>query len=418
MKSLAASPIDRGTAAHALLVALEDFAGSKGYRVAVREVFTGTNVSGVRALVLFALPGTVARHECTLPGFPPDHRPTVTDLVEYARALVHGPPEILPEGEASLLTAHKLPGRALGYGDRSKCSICGKPGPKLMGWRALASPDPGVGHWVYSCGEHDEQGPWKPIHPALAGARHEAKPEDDATLARLDLISQRDAALRELGRRNEELRRQSAEADLGKTVQAMLREHGLRGQTTVDALGRVLAENKGYWRELGRAPADPPKEPGAAVGVKVRYVPPLVELSDSGIVGPHREAAERFGLFAIPLATCPLCKKRMVEPIGSRSPFSRSETMTYEAQVKRADWVIESSAVTRQGEPVCVGCRDAGVLTFDCALCKTERPTTEIQESFGFPAEHLCRPCFASVPASAWAKKIEALEESHRYDWE
>ena len=112
----------------------------------------------------------------------------------------------------------------------------------------------------------------------------------------------------------------------------------------------------------------------------------------------------------------------MVDPIdrprNGRNPFSNAETMTYEAQVKRADWVIESNAETRQGEPVCIGCRDAGLMTFDCALCKTERPTTEIQKSFGFPAEHLCTPCFTSVPAERWHAKTEALEEAHRYDFE
>ena len=284
--------------ARALLVALEDFAGSKGYRV--QEAFTGANGSAVRALVLVAIPGTVARHECTLPGFPPDHRPTVTDLVEYARALVYGAPEKPPEGEHPEVTARPVPGRALGYSDRSRCSICGNHGPKLMGWRALASPDPDVGHWIYSCGAHDEQGPWQPIRPAPEAPNR----TDEERFALLDILSERDAALRELERRNEDLRKQSAEANLGKTVQSMLRAHGLRGQPTVDALARVLAENTGYWRELGRSPAEPPKEPGAAVGVKVRYVPPLVELSDSGIVGPHGEAAERFGLFAIPLGTC------------------------------------------------------------------------------------------------------------------
>jgi hypothetical protein len=55
---------------------------------------------------------------------------------------------------------------------------------------------------------------------------------------------------------------------------------------------------------------------------------------------------------------------------------------------------------------------------FECDLCHQKRCGEDISESFGYPAEYLCRHCFETVSAKVWAEACGGLSESHRYDFE
>ena len=95
-----------------------------------------------------------------------------------------------------------------------------------------------------------------------------------------------------------------------------------------------------------------------------------------------------YALMMVQLSKCPICEKLMLYiPKLLALPFPAFYKITAKAQA-------------------------------ECALCETRKPTSKIQESIGRPSEKLCTDCYKSVPAEQWLKKMEDLEEHHRYDYE
>jgi hypothetical protein len=86
-----------------------------------------------------------------------------------------------------------------------------------------------------------------------------------------------------------------------------------------------------------------------------------------------------------------------------------------EAQM-RARGVVFRSASVKDNEPICVECEAKGIASFICSICGERRSSKEIQESFGDPAEHLCKVCYSSVSAEVWEKKVKELWEAHRWE--
>ena len=139
----------------------------------------------------------------------------------------------------------------------------------------------------------------------------------------------------------------------------------------------------------------------------------------------HRSKGQRLALIAVGTTACPVCEKVMLDcpadslkRCGSNWGAVYDGGNTIEAQCRRADFVLVSRSVGKDGERICQECSSAGRNTFVCAHCKQEKPTSVIHESFGDPAEHLCTECYTTTPAAQWDSIVDALNNAHRYDFE
>ncbi len=118
------------------------------------------------------------------------------------------------------------------------------------------------------------------------------------------------------------------------------------------------------------------------------------------------------------LHTCCVCKKPTVpklQPNGT-SPFPAWYLANFDAQMERAGVALVGS--WNDGDPVYSACHDAGTVTGECTLCHEQRKLSDMEESIGMSAEHMCKPCYETVPAKSWKAELDRLNESHRWDWE
>ena len=139
---------------------------------------------------------------------------------------------------------------------------------------------------------------------------------------------------------------------------------------------------------------------------------------DEVLFKPHiiEEIGENnaYGIMLVELRKCPICKKWML----TKGIFPAAAYGTdRKAQLERAGWVSQSHSYDTMGE-ICVECERSGKETFKCCLCGKEQKTSEITDSFGKPAEFLCKSCYSTTPAKIWDEKISRLYDKHRYDYE
>lgn len=123
---------------------------------------------------------------------------------------------------------------------------------------------------------------------------------------------------------------------------------------------------------------------------------------------------DRYARFLLALEKCPSCHKYMiVRPHRARNTFPRYHKLTFEAQVKAAEFVITSDSQV-DDKYICEDCAGAGKASFICALCKQRKSSDKIQERIGDPPEFLCADCYETVPAKEWESIWNQLERSHR----
>src|SRR3990167_5573450 len=114
---------------------------------------------------------------------------------------------------------------------------------------------------------------------------------------------------------------------------------------------------------------------------------------------------------------CSCCEKIMVDKIGYHSIFPKYLRINQEAQMKAAGFVYSTSTLV-DDEPICLECEQAGKADFLCAMCDERKTTDKKHESFGDPAEFLCKDCYETKPAKVWDEKVDELQDAHRYDFE
>jgi len=120
--------------------------------------------------------------------------------------------------------------------------------------------------------------------------------------------------------------------------------------------------------------------------------------------------------FELRTETCHCCGKQMMAKDKSNLfPFLFAESQ--EAQMKKQGVAFRSSS-EKDNKRICIECEAKGLASFVCALCGERKSSSNVQESFGYPAEYLCKDCYSTVSAEIWENKIEELSESHRYDFE
>jgi len=114
---------------------------------------------------------------------------------------------------------------------------------------------------------------------------------------------------------------------------------------------------------------------------------------------------------------CKCCEKIMVAKLGYYSIFPKYMRINQEAQMKAAGFVYSTSILV-DDEPICLECEQSGKADFLCAMCDERKTTDKKQESFGDPAEFLCKDCYETKPAKVWDEKVDELQDAHRYDFE
>jgi hypothetical protein len=124
-----------------------------------------------------------------------------------------------------------------------------------------------------------------------------------------------------------------------------------------------------------------------------------------------------YALMLVCISECPICKKPMVY-IGKDHwrLFPSYWKLQAKTQIQRAGWTIESNE-KQEGEYVCIECLKAGKITFVCSLCEIRKPTSKIQESIGYPPEHLCIDCYETKTAKEWEEILTKLKAKHTYDF-
>lgn len=141
---------------------------------------------------------------------------------------------------------------------------------------------------------------------------------------------------------------------------------------------------------------------------------------------PFVHEGRKFLAIALPVQDCPVCKRPMLNCrawtyanlVSAQSIRGFHAAETIEKQLERAGIQAPSGIEDKNYHQVCLGCRTSDGLQVECALCNEMRPSSQIKESFGDPAEHLCKTCYATVPAQRWEAAVEGLREQHKYDWE
>jgi len=113
---------------------------------------------------------------------------------------------------------------------------------------------------------------------------------------------------------------------------------------------------------------------------------------------------------------CHTCEKIMLPKIP-RGLFPNYRHVNQDAQMK-VSGLVYSTYTEVDGRRICEECKNSGKISILCALCNERKPSDKEQESFGYPAEYLCKDCYETVTAKVWEDKCEDLSSSHRYDFE
>lgn len=114
---------------------------------------------------------------------------------------------------------------------------------------------------------------------------------------------------------------------------------------------------------------------------------------------------------------CPICGRTMMYKSKGRV-FSQFGDSDIQKRLISEQGVVFISSSKKDDEFICEVCESEGKASFTCALCEKTFHTDNIQQSFGDPAEYLCKVCYTTIPANVWEKKVDDLEKAHRWDFE
>jgi hypothetical protein len=121
-------------------------------------------------------------------------------------------------------------------------------------------------------------------------------------------------------------------------------------------------------------------------------------------------------LFQLETRKCPSCGKPMIKR-DKAGLFPRVLSNNQDAQNKKLG-VVYVSRAKMDGEDICEECELSGKSYFTCCLCGEKRTSDRLEDSYGDPAEYLCKDCYETVPAKQWDEKVKKLQDAHRWDFE
>lgn len=116
---------------------------------------------------------------------------------------------------------------------------------------------------------------------------------------------------------------------------------------------------------------------------------------------------------------CGICKTPMLPDMHKFFPIDRWNNQ--KEQMIRGGIKEQSSVHDCNGKPICIDCKESGKIEFTCRMCEQKKPSSKIQESFGYSEgdiDYLCTDCYETCPAKIWDEKVEELNSEHKYDYE
>lgn len=132
---------------------------------------------------------------------------------------------------------------------------------------------------------------------------------------------------------------------------------------------------------------------------------------------------ERFGpdkvKILVQFKPCAACQHPCCPDLGQGydNPFPKYYQANFREQIAKAG-IRLIGRYNSSEDPVCKECVDAGATTHECYLCRKQKKSNEIKQSFGCLSPHsLCEECYETVPAKKWDETVKELEENHKYDW-
>lgn len=128
-----------------------------------------------------------------------------------------------------------------------------------------------------------------------------------------------------------------------------------------------------------------------------------------------KQFAPWFFAFLVEAKPCVYCANPTTADLSS-GPFPKFWRANFNAQRERAG-IRLLSHWHDNNFPVCVDCKTSDAY-FECSHCKKTHLLSASHSQYGMPAEHLCVPCYETVPAKQWEGLVAELEEQHKYDFE
>lgn len=122
-----------------------------------------------------------------------------------------------------------------------------------------------------------------------------------------------------------------------------------------------------------------------------------------------------YGVMVVSLRRCKYCKKWMLH--DQIFPPQLIDVNSKKKQIDRAGWKKRGYVGMQSFEDqICEECVEKDIKKYPCVICGKEKKAFEIKVCIGYPAEYLCKECYAKVPAKEWDKKVDELEEKHKWD--
>ncbi len=130
----------------------------------------------------------------------------------------------------------------------------------------------------------------------------------------------------------------------------------------------------------------------------------------------HKDRSFWFAEMLIAVKGCHFCEKPMIFKTG-QGLFPPQFHIRLDDQMKNAG-IVFMGTIRVDNKEICVECEAAGKADFKCELCEQRYLSDQKKESFGYPAEYLCKKCYEITPAKIWDEKVSQLESEHRYDFD
>lgn len=123
----------------------------------------------------------------------------------------------------------------------------------------------------------------------------------------------------------------------------------------------------------------------------------------------------RLYTFLVTTDICDICGKEMMM-LSGLNLFPARAHITQLEQMHRVG-IVERWGKTEAGQNICVECSQAGLATFTCCFCRKQYSLSELHSKL-YENELVCKTCYLKTPHAEWEKKLDALRNRHRWDYE
>ena len=129
-------------------------------------------------------------------------------------------------------------------------------------------------------------------------------------------------------------------------------------------------------------------------------------------------------LLAFPITRCRECQQLMLpesaqvlQQANNRGVFYTPKGDSVTAQLQRGAISIDQGYKAGL-DHVCGDCINEGKVQVECQACHKQVSLNDTHFKVGDPPEFICRECHETMPAAAYEKMVDQLEQRHQYDYE